>query len=334
MDITASVLQNRGIDLERATIAELSTDVDDTALPPALLDLVDEYEAVVGGRDPYLWKWLSAIFPLFRLSCVPSAYHERVLEQKVMLTMFITLLDDLAERDGDRTTFEEARKIPFPAESVDYSRAGSDRAFLEFATRLWDALDERFRAAPRYEEFAELLRFDLRQALNAIDYSLLVNECLDAATLGGCEQYDVHNMVVFTYVDIDLAHSPSFDRADLGELREATWDVQVMARIGNWVTTWERELDEGDFSSGVVVYALRTGIVTIDELRDNDGTATAELADRIRNHQVEEYFMNEWEIRYGGLKAGRLESHSVDLDAFVEGMAQVLAFHLASRGKK
>ncbi|SDM82541.1 hypothetical protein SAMN04487949_2715 [Halogranum gelatinilyticum] len=316
-----------------AVTVEARLNGDDVALSEPLVAAVEQYEAVVGTRDPYLWHWLSAIFPLFRLSCVPTASHDRVLEQKVLLTMFITLLDDVAERDGDRATFEEARKVPFPAEQVDTDRDDVDGELVEFAQWLWDRLEEGLRAAPRYEEFVHVLRFDLRQALNAIDYSLLVNECLDVATLGGCEQYDVHNMVVFSYVDIDLLHSPDFDRRDNGELREAVWDAQMMARIGNWVTTWERELGEGDYSSGIVVYALRNGIVDIDELRGDEPTVE-ELADRIRNHGVEEYFLTEWETRYGGLKAGRLDAHSVDLDAFVEGMRRVMAYHLASRGKK
>lgn len=334
MNFPASCSHRRGIGPRTPDVDWLSTDVPEDALPPSLSSLVEEYESLAGGRDPYLWHWLATIFPLFRLSCVPASYHDRVLEQKVMLTMFITLLDDIAERDGDRKTFEEARKIPFPSDRVDADRDGVDREFLAFATQLWDRLDESLRGAPRYDEFAHLLQFDLRQALNAIDYSLLVNEYLDVATIGGCEQYDVHNMVVFSYGDIDLMHSPAFDRTDLSDLREATWDAQMMARIGNWVTTWERELGESDFSSGIVVYALRAGIVSADELRSDDPEVLADVIDRIHNHDVEGYFLTEWKTRYGALKASQLEAHSVDLDAFVEGMRHVLAFHLASRGKK
>ena len=312
-----------------------STDeVDDVELPDALTELVDEYEALVGTRDGYLWRWFYVVSQRFQLSCVPSPNSERALEQKSILTMFVTLLDDLAEHDGDRPTFEEARKIPFPGEHADLQREAVDTAFLEFAQRVWGTFEENLEAAPRYDEFCQLFRFDFRQVMNAIDYSLVTNEYLDASTLGGCEQYDAHNMVVFAYTGVDLMYSPSFDRHDLGELREVVWDAQMMGRIGNWVTTWERELREGDFSSGVIVYALQRDIVTVDELRADDPEKRAELAERIRSHRVEEYFLTEWETRYSSLKSGRLEAASVDLDGFVEGMKMVLTYHLASRGKK
>lgn len=308
--------------------------IEDVVLPQSLTELVDEYETLVGTRDSYLWRWFYAVAQRFQLSCVSPSNRDEALEQKSMLTMFVTLLDDLAERDGDRATFEEARQIPFPGAHARTERHGVDTAVLEFAQHVWEQFETRLETAPRYEEFARLFRFDFRQVMNAIDYSLVTNEYLDASTLGGCEQYDAHNMVVFAYTDVDLMHSPSFDRTDLSDLREVLWDAQMMGRIGNWVTTWERELEEGDFSSGVIVYALQRGIVTVDELRSDDPDTKAALAERIRDHQVEEYFLTEWETRYSSLKSGRLEATSVDLDAFVEGMKMVMAYHLASRGKK
>ncbi|WP_089871771.1 hypothetical protein [Halogranum rubrum] len=322
--------ESRGADGSKIPIEE----IDDVVLPESLTELVETYEAVVQTRDSYIWRWFYSVSQQFQLSCVPSSNHEHALEQKSILTMFVTMLDDLAEHDGDRQTFQEARKIPFPSEHPVSDRDGVDTAFVEFAQQVWEAFETRLQTAPRYEEFVELFRFDFRQVINAIDYSLVTNEHPDASTLGGCEQYDAHNMVVFSYVDVDLMHSPSFERDELVELRDVVWDAQMMARIGNWVTTWERELEEGDFSSGVIVYALQRDIVTVDELRSDDVDEKAELAERIRDHQVEEYFMTEWETRYSSLKSGRVTASSVDIDAFVEGMKMVLTYHLASRGKK
>lgn len=67
-----------------------------------------------------------------------------------------------------------------------------------------------------------------------------------------------------------------------------------MARIGNWLTTWERELTEGDFSSGIVVCAIRRRVITASEAKRGD---VDRLVDRITAHGIEAEFIREWEIR-------------------------------------
>ncbi|NIQ23697.1 MAG: hypothetical protein GTN92_15205, partial [Pseudomonas stutzeri] len=62
---------------------------------------------------------------------------------------------------------------------------------------------------------------------------------------------------------LDLMCSRAFDRAELGQLREVLWHAQCMGRIGNLITTWERELAERDFTSGVFARALQQGLLGV-----------------------------------------------------------------------
>ncbi|MFC7135534.1 hypothetical protein ACFQRB_00735 [Halobaculum litoreum] len=176
--------------------------------------------------------------------------------------------------------------------------------------------------------------YDLRQALNAMEYSRVLNDHLAMANLGGATHYDAHNMVMFPYADVDVMYSPGFDAGDLGVVRELIWDLQRMARIGNWLTTWEREIGEGDYTAGVVVYALRNGIVTREQLEaaTADGDPTA--VDRIEAHGVEDVFLAEWRHLHRKVRDRDLTADSVDLDAFAEGMETVMDHHLASEGYK
>ena len=259
-------------------------------LPAAARDILTEYDRRIGHRPEFLWKWLYEVFPRYRLSSVPSRYHETVREQKLLLTIFYTLLDDLADLHRDRATFMEARKLPLPRTTVDADAPDVDADYLELTTMAWETVESTLRSAPRADEFWLAFEFDLEQALNAMHHSCLVTEMPPLVTESGTEAYNEHNMAQFSYADIDILFSPSFDTADLRPLREMVWRAQRLARISNWVATWEREIAEGDPTSGVVVCALTEGLITLSELEDPD-VPSETLVDRIRAHGIEAAFL-------------------------------------------
>lgn len=310
------------------------TEIERVDLPPSIERIVDEYDEVVGERDRFLWKWIHSLLEEFTLSSVPEDQFEHVRTLKTAFTVFITVLDDLVEKRSDIETFEQARRLPGCRERVDYFASGVDSGILEFTASVWSQIESALVEAPRYDSFQEVFTFDLRQAFNSIDYARLANENLALANLEGAYNYGSHNMVLFPYTDIDLMFSPDFDRSELGTLREVVWEVQEMARIGNWLTTWERELQEGDYTAGTVIYALRSDVITAEELATASAEDAAQLAERIRRANVEEYFLDEWQRRFESVSRRRFDAESVDLDAFVRGMETVMSYHLASQGHK
>jgi hypothetical protein len=165
--------------------------------------------------------------------------------------------------------------------TVDPEREGVDGELLEFVRELWEEIDGRLQAAPCYGEFASIFSYDLRQGFNAMEYTRVVSDNKHMANATGARAYGAHNMVLFPYTDIDLMFSPGFSLDELSGLRDLTWDLQKMARIGNWLTTWERELTEGDYSAGVIVQALQEGIAAPDEL-DPANADLDRVAQRIR----------------------------------------------------
>ncbi len=62
-----------------------------------------------------------------------------------------------------------------------------------------------------------------------------------------------------------------------------------MARIGNWITTWKRELKEGDLSSGVFAYAVSKNVVNSEELKKLNED---EIISRIENSGVIEQLVS------------------------------------------
>lgn len=308
---------------------EYAQQIETVELPEVVETVVDEYDRVLGDRDRFLWKWIHNLFDAFTLSSVATDRRNTVRNHKTLLTVFITTLDDLAERESDTTTFDRARHIPFRT-----GTAGAEGAVVEFLADLWATVEAELRTAPRYEEFADIFEYDFRQTVNAMDYSRFLNETPAAANRAEAERYDAYNMAVFPYACVDLMYSPSFDTGELGALRSLLCDLQQMARIGNWVTTWQRELAEGDVSSGIVVCALERGVITPAEVTDPDQATVDRLVDRIKSYGIEAEFMREWEIRSRAVRKRTGELDSIDVGAMVDGFETVMDHHLTSDGLK
>lgn len=324
-------------DFDRTNVETLLTEVGEHTLPEDVRALVDEYQQFKSARPPFMWKWVHRLAPHNTLPCVDRAFTDRVPIDKTITILFITMLDDVLEKHQDRATFDELAKIPYEEQYPDVTRDAVDTEYVEFAEHVWETLLDRIERAPKYEAYEDLFRYDVKQAVTSIEYSDIAIRRPDLVTMTDLERYESHNMVMFAYADIDLMHSSIDARDELSTLREAIWTAQLMARIGNWVSTWERELREGDFSSGPVVYALDNDIIARSELvRANDGDSELrdELVKRIKDHGVEKELLLQWEQHYYRLRGYNDDLSEMDLGPFIEGTEEVLRYHLASTGLK
>ena len=140
------------------------------------------------------------------------------------------------------------------------------RAYARFTIDVWNEIQRRMQDFPRHAEFAELLRFDYRQLFNVMRYSRLMDEYPEMFNLVEHDLYTPHNMHMMISATMDLMCSPRFDRSELAILREVVWRGQCMGRIGNLVTTWQREIGEDDFTSGVFARAISCGDLAVSDL--------------------------------------------------------------------
>lgn len=324
-------------DLDQPEINELLEDILAHPLPEELDSLIVDSQELEQGRPVFMWQWVHRLAPQNTLPCVEPAHRDRVPVDKTITILFITLLDDCLEKRGDEATFNELARIPLPAQTARPDRTGADGQYVRFAQRVWTTLIDRLRAAPHFEEYVDLFRFDIEQAIDAIRYTQIPITSPQLATMGDLERCETHNMAMFAYADIDLMHSPIAVQRELGPLRDAVWDAQFMARIGNWISTWERELREGDFSAGPIVYALEEGIVSHEELQraaEGDEDLEERLIERIHRRGVEKEFFKRWEDHYYRLYAHDRRLGTIELEPFIEGAEEVLRYHLASTGLK
>lgn len=343
LDTTIDSLLNDGHgvvaqqELDQMDIQTLLDDIAGHSLPDTIEELIDEYQDVKYARPPFMWKWVHRLAPYNTLPSVDDEFRDKVPVDKTLLILFITLLDDVLEKGGDRSTFIELSQVPFEKHTESTPVDGVDQKYLTFGRRVWNTIEARIQKSPKYDVYDALFRYDIRQAINAIEYSKIAIQRPDLATTGDLERYESHNMAMFAYASIDLMHSSTDVRDEFNTLREVIWTAQLMARIGNWVSTWERELQEGDYSAGPIIYALENGVITQAELadiREGDIEHTDELVERIKDHGIEKKFLTRWENLYHRLQGYNAQFEKFDLEPFIEGTEEVLRYHLASTGLK
>lgn len=300
-------------------------------LSPSLQRWVEEYSSV-GDRQAYLWKWCCCGVEVTTLPCVQPGMRPQLCDTKVLGVMLDVLLDDVADRRGDATLLEHLLEIPYGRPGADlWDFSPQDRAYVRFTERVWGEIRQRVREYPRFQQYAELLRYDYLQLINTMRYSHLLNADPALLNLAEHDLYLPHNMHMMISATIDLMCSPTFDRAELGLLREAAWHAQCMGRIGNLITTWQRELGEGDYTSGVFASAVSRGSLSLQDLMAGD---KRRIETAIQQGDHETRFLRRWRKHRRRLISIGKKLRSVDLRPLAEGLQRLICLHLGSRGNK
>lgn len=300
-------------------------------LPSDLASWVKRYDAV-GERDTFLWKWCLKGVELTTLPCVDPKLHDFNNETKVLGVMFDVMLDDVADHAKDSRFLDQLMAIPFSRKVINPDDLSIDkREYFQLTEALWQAIVTTAKSYPRYAEYADLLRFDYLQLLNAMRYSYMINHDPCLINLAEHDLYLPHNMHMMVSGTLDLMCSPDFDHDELGHVRNLLWQAQCMGRIGNLVTTWEREVYERDFTSGVFAWALAQNCVTPKQLQSDSPEA---LKQKIQVHQCEDYFLRRWYQHRETIRSMAGSIKSFDVMELLHGLEALLGIHLGSRGQK
>ena len=272
----------------------------------------------VGHRNPFLWNWCRRGVEITMLSCVEPSLEDAVCDTRVLGIMLDVLLDDIADHHKDLAFLEQLLGVMETGVRPDASAfATHQQAYAVFTMDVWDEIQRRIRQFPRYKEFAELLRFDYRQLFNVMRYSRLLNEYPEMFNLVDHDLYTPHNMHMMISATMDLMCSPAFDRAELAILREIVWRAQCMGRIGNLVTTWQREIGENDFTSGVFARAITSGDLSVSDLWSGNRDY---LESVIKRQEHEEFFLRRWQSHRREILAMRARSRTVNFTKLVAGL--------------
>ncbi len=300
-------------------------------LSQAMASWVEKYECV-GDRHPYLWTWCYHGAELTTLPCVSASWYEEVCDTKFLGIMLDVLVDDVADQGGDAELLERMVCLPLSDRRSDWQGfTEQEQKYAAFTEEVWNEIQRRVERFPRFEEFADLLRYDYLQLLNMMRYAHLMNRFPSLLNLAEHDLYLPHNMHMIISATMDLMCSPEFDFDELGRVRQAMWHAQCMGRIGDMITTWERELYQDDFTSGVFARALVCGDLSREQLASADRES---IEQAIRDGLHEEYFLQRWQQHRDELVNLQASVSSVDLEEVVHRLERLICLHLVSRGYK
>jgi len=323
-DLGRAVLQLLG---SLDTTADV-TRIERKKLNRQIMVFVERYHQI-GKRDPFFWKWACEAVDLVTLSCVDPNWREYLLTTKILGIMLLVVLDDVADQDQDQELLDLLiRAIQNEDDQGNLQSEALSRKYY-FIRELWSTVRERAARMPRYSEFAPLLDFDYAQLFNCCKYTLMVNIKPSLLNLLEHNLYHPHSMHITIANTFDLMCSPGFESSEHGILREVAWNVQMMARIGNSIATWQREINEMDYSSDVFPLALDRGIIHSSELLSSN---TTELKRKLLASDVEILLLAAWaKRRRRVIELSRLV-HSVDLSGLIRAHQELLRLNLSSRG--
>jgi hypothetical protein len=305
--------------------------IDAQVLSPLVRSWIDRYN-LVGERGEYLWKWCQFGLKAIQFPGVLPEFQSHLIDTKLLAVVLGVLLDDIADHWQDDNFLELLiRGVENSAARSLLDLGEGQKAYAKLTWEIWDEFNARATAYPAYSEFSRLLEFDNRQVLNTMRFSCLINRNVALLNMEEHDVYTPHNMQMISFATLDLMCLPALDRQELGRIRAAMWHAQCMGRIGNLVSTWERELKDGDYSSGVfAVLTERFPDLTQKMLLDKTDAIHSALIEE----DIESTFLSMWEHHRECFRARLGMIHSVDMGQVLAGLDQLLRMELGSRGRK
>lgn len=267
---------------------------------------------------------------MIRLPGVLPDLREFANETKVLAVILCAIYDDIADCNQNQEFLACLLRLIQQRQTPDWRiLPPAERPVAELAWDLWQEFRQRVIDFPAYEEYAELLWYDLDQFFNMMRYSNLINRRREWANLPEHDAYLPHNMMVICFGTLDLMCSRPVPNAEKRFLRQFLFHAQQMARIANVLSTWARELQEGDCSGALFIRALEEGDLTESQLQS---LTAEELLEQVDFPRHEQYLFHKWQFhrRWLDLLAGRIPS--LPMADVARGHERFLALNLGSQG--
>ncbi|MFH1564595.1 MAG: hypothetical protein ABIC82_01970 [bacterium] len=305
--------------------------IKNTKLPEELQRWVDEYEKV-GERDGFIWKWSYKALLTIQFPVTQKKYLKSLMYIKMLLAMFVILLDDIADKEQNEKLLTELLKIPFAKNYIKTEKLNKkEKLYLKFTTKIWQQLNLLIKKLPYYKKFKKIFIYDINQILNAINFDYLINKNHSIINKTEYWLYSPNTMQIVAGTTINLMCIHDFSMSELSEIREMSWHAQKMARVGNWVSTWEREIKENDFTSGIFAYAINSKIITTKDFISMD---YFKIIKKIKKAKIKNKLLQEWTHTYKEILQFKKELKKANVKKFLIGSEKLLLLEMVSEKYK
>ncbi|WPU63559.1 isoprenoid biosynthesis enzyme family protein [Peredibacter starrii] len=241
--------------------------------------LIQKYQKIFNHRDSRLFtEFLVKGYKDTTLSSADEDKIDDVLYAKFCLGTIITIYDDLA----DNPSFYNPKLLKdlYRLNLMDVYYPDQISPTHDLVIHLFREMRETLARFPRYNEFRDVLNFDIKHVFLANQYSEMMTARPSIRNLSEGKLFGPYNMGMVAAGMIDLMASSDLTIQELGKMREIFIDGQRVGRIGNLLATYKREKGEGDVTNEMFFHPM--GIeIAMTELMDELEEKLTKLSNRI-----------------------------------------------------
>ena len=257
-------------------------------LPAELQEWVKEYEKV-GDRDERVWIFTYKIIKEISYFIVcDKKYSESLNKIKFLFSMLVITIDDIADKEKSDKLLNELSELFF------YKRKKTKKldGVPMFVLRVFRCIEQEINKYPFFINFEKILYFEIVQIFNSMRFAILVNKHPFMMSRIDYWNYFPCTMQIMAHGILELmCANRKFEEKELKEIRDFFSVVQKMGRIGNWISTWEREIYENDFSSLFFVYAVDYNIIDINNMEKMN---KLRVVKEIKRLNIEKELIKKW----------------------------------------
>lgn len=287
------------------------------------------------ARHPKIWSWIYRVSEVLAFNSVPQEHLEELCDLNVVAVILCAMVDDNADLVVEESFFDQSLEMMKTGKSFERSPLyGSFQSFLLLSHKIWIYIHEQIQKWPHYL----MLAADLEEAFDRYWYtvrsSIKLNQFFRSPASHqlkiNFEDYWIQNapgIYCLVYGIMNLMTLEKMDYREIKPLEEMLKRAELFAVIGNWTATWKAEVQNRDFSSGVIVWALDREKVTPEELRTE---SPENLIEKIEASGYRDFFQEkmdeiilQMERDYGDLK-------TIDLYQYCRSLQKLYRMHLAS----
>lgn len=293
-------------------------------LPAELQKWVEEYEKAGGKRNNKIWLFVyQVINKAFPYVAYNQKYKQDILEVKFLFSMFTIIVDDIADEKGDDVLLGRVVKFLFYDTSKEDIKKIDKLSFLAFS--IVKQIYKKIEPFPFFNDFKDLLKFEIIQIVNSMKFSILANKNRFLISEIDFWNFFPCAMQIMLYAIFELmCVSKKVALVDLKKAREIILIAQKMGRVGNWISTWEREINEKDFTSMVFVYALKQGVIKIDDLEKKG------VEKIIKKSDIEKNIFKEWNSFYKNINNVKNKNNIIKIKDLSRKLKKLLILQLVN----
>lgn len=281
----------------------------------------------LGYRTLELWTAMGRANEITTLSCVPPGYRSELVHAKNLTTLITVISDDAADRMKDRGTLEKVSSIVMAKLENNPVVFDTSYPHLMLAASSWDEVVSILKSAPRFEEFKDLLLFDMGELMQCQRFNFAINTNPVLCNTDEYLAYGTHNFNVKPHMTMDLMFSQDFRREDLAPFRRALHHIQIAIQLVNDIYTLDREIsDEGSFGNYSMIWGLEKGRISVDDVYQM-------RASKIKKAFPLRDFERKWKRHMGKARELLLPTNSFDINAFLDSVYAIRRMYETASGQ-